>query len=135
MPRIMIVDDEEDLRDVINVVLRKVGYETLTAENGDDLFTKIDGFHPDLITLDIMMPGLPIPDILTRLRDAYGNPPVILVTVVRYTKEDQQSNFAHGNVVDYITKPFDVTTLIRTISMHAPQGQEQPMAHSITAAA
>ena len=134
MPRIMIVDDEDDLRMLISLVLGKVGYETLMAENGDDLFTKIPFFPPDLILLDVMMPGMPIHDILTQLRDAHGNPPVILFTVLRFTDAERKELFATGNVVGYLTKPFDIPQLLRTISEHAPQGHDQSAGCNITAA-
>lgn len=121
MPRIIVVDDEDDLRMLVSLILRKVGYETIMAENGDDLFRKIHGFHPDLIMLDVMMPGMSVPDILARLRDAYDNPPVILITVLRFTEAERREAFSAGNVVGYIQKPFDISPLLSTIAQHASQ--------------
>jgi len=50
MPKIMIVDDETDLREMLNLMIRKEGYKTAMAENGEDFLRKIDDFQPDLVT-------------------------------------------------------------------------------------
>ncbi|RLF29123.1 MAG: response regulator [Thermoplasmata archaeon] len=117
MKKIMIVDDEPDLREMINLMLQKEGFETITAENGEDFLNKVDGFQPDLVTLDVMMPGLTTKEILEKLREKETKPKIILLTVVRFSEEETQRMYKMG-IVDYITKPFEVDELLDSIRRH-----------------
>lgn len=118
MPKVMVVDDEQDLRDMINLMLKKEGYETETAENGQEFIEKIDAFQPDLVTLDVMMPGLTTKEILEKIKEKKTNPKIILLTVVRFSEEEQKKIMNMGNVVSYITKPFEFDDLIKTVKEH-----------------
>ena len=117
MTKIMVVDDEQDLREMIVLMLQKEGFETNTAENGSDLLNKIDAFQPDLVTLDVMMPGLTTRDILDKLKEKKTKPKIILLTVIRYSDEEKQKLVQMG-IVDYVTKPFELDNLINTIHNH-----------------
>jgi len=118
MPKIMIVDDELDIREMLNLMLRKEGFETDTAEDGSEFLNKLDNFDPDIVTLDVMMPGLTTSEILEKLKEKKSNPKIILLTVVRYSDEEKKKRFEMGNVVDYVTKPFDLDQLMDTIHRH-----------------
>jgi len=113
----MIVDDETDLREMLNLMIRKEGFETATAENGEDFLSKIDEFQPDLVTLDVMMPGLTTREILEKLPEKKTKPKIILLTVVRYSEEEKQKLYQKG-IVDYVTKPFELDDLINTIQKY-----------------
>jgi DNA-binding response OmpR family regulator len=117
MTKIMIVDDETDLREMLNLMIRKEGFKTLTAEDGEDFLSKIDDFQPDLVTLDIMMPGLTTREILDKLKDKKTKPKIILLTVVRYSEEEKQKLYQKG-IVDYVTKPFELDDLTDRIHKH-----------------
>jgi len=117
MTKIMIVDDETDLREMLNLMIRKEGFETATAENGDDFLNKIDEFQPDIVTLDVMMPGLTTREILEKLPEKKTKPKIILLTVVRYSEEEKQKLYQKG-IVDYVTKPFEMDILINTIQKY-----------------
>jgi len=117
MTKIMIVDDETDLREMLNLMIRKEGYETATAYDGDDFLNKIDEFQPDLVTLDVMMPGLTTREILEKLPEKKTKPKIILLTVVRYSEEEKQKLYQKG-IVDYVTKPFELDDLINTIQKY-----------------
>ena len=117
MTKIMIVDDETDLREMLNIMIRKEGFKTLTAEDGDDFLSKIDDFQPDLVTLDIMMPGLTTREILDKLEEKKTKPKIILLTVVRYSEEEKQKLYQKG-IVDYVTKPFELDDLTFRIHKH-----------------
>ena len=118
MTKIMVVDDEPDLREMLNLMLHKEGFETETAENGSDFLNKIDNFAPDIVTLDVMMPGLTTSEILRDLKGKKSNPKIILLTVVRYSENEKKKIFEMGNVVDYVTKPFDLDKLMDAIHKH-----------------
>ena len=117
MTKIMIVDDEPDMREMVDIMMRKEGFETETVENGTDFLEKIDEFSPDIVTLDVMMPGPTTEEILEKLKKKKSNPKVILLTVVRLDR-DEKKVFEQGNVVDYIKKPFNVDDLIDAVKKH-----------------
>jgi two-component system, OmpR family, alkaline phosphatase synthesis response regulator PhoP len=117
MTKIMIIDDETDLREMLNLMIRKEGFETATAESGEDFLNKIDVFQPDLVTLDVMMPGLTTREILEKLPEKKTKPKIILLTVVRYSEEEKQKLYQKG-IVDYVTKPFEMDNLINTIQKY-----------------
>jgi len=65
----MVVDDETDLRERLDLYLKKEGFETNTTEDGSDFLKKLDDFQPDLVTLDVMMPGLKTTEIFEKLKE------------------------------------------------------------------
>jgi len=114
--RIMIVDDDSDQRVMIQMMLEKEGYETMLAENGLQFLEKIDKFDPNLVILDVMMPGLTTEEILKKLSSKKSKPKIILLTVVRYSEEALEEIFKKGNIVAYITKPFDLDDFMNAIN-------------------
>jgi len=114
--RILIVDDEPDFREMLNLMLSKEGFETAIAENGEDFLNKIDDFQPDLVTLDVMMPGLTTEEILEKLIKKKCKPKIILLTVVRYSDEALDEILKKSNIVAYIDKPFDFDDFIDTVN-------------------
>lgn len=114
----MIVDDEPDLRNMINVMLEKEGYTTETAENGPSFLEKVEDYQPDLVTLDVMMPDMTTKEILRKLKEKNANPKIILLTVVQYSQEEIEKILQLGNIVEYMNKPFDVLDLLDTIRKH-----------------
>ena len=121
MTKIMVVDDEPDLREMVNLMLHKEGFDTETAEDGSEFLDKLDGFNPDIVTLDVMMPGLTTGEILKKLKEKKSKPKIILLTVVRYSEEEKEKIYQMGNVVEYITKPFDIDELTERIYKHINQ--------------
>lgn len=119
MTKVMVVDDEHDLREMINLMMQKEGYETEMAHDGLDFLNKIDNFQPDLVTLDIMMPGMTTKEILEKLKDRKSKPKIILLTVVRFSEEEKEKILKLGNVVDYVTKPFDFDILMTAIKKNS----------------
>ena len=115
MTKIMVVDDELDLRKMLGIMMKNEGYDTEMAVDGSDFLEKADSFNPDIVTLDVMMPGLTTLEILGRLKGKKSNPKIILVTVVRFTEEEKKSLYEAANVVGYIKKPFEIDDIIDTI--------------------
>jgi DNA-binding response OmpR family regulator len=118
MAKVMVVDDELDLREMINLMMQKEGYKTLMAENGKDFLNKVDDFEPDLVTLDVMMPGLTTREILQGLQKKHVNPKIVLLTVVRFSDEEKEKILQLGNIVEYVTKPFDFEELVSSVNKH-----------------
>ena len=118
MNKILVVDDEADLREMINLMMDKEGYEAEMACDGADFLEKIDNFKPNLVTLDVMMPGLTTKEILEKLKEKKTNSKIILLTVVKFSDEEKEEILKMGNVVDYVAKPFDLDILMNTVKKH-----------------
>jgi DNA-binding response OmpR family regulator len=103
---------------MINLKLNKEGFETMTAEDGSEFLNKLDTFKPDLVTLDVMMPGLTTSEILKKINGKKIQPKIILLTVVRYSDEEKKKIKEMGNIVDYVIKPFYLDQLLDTIHKH-----------------
>ena len=114
MTRVLVVDDEPDHREMISMMLQEEGFETELATDGIDFIEKVDMFQPDLVTLDVMMPGPTTKEILEKLKEKKSSPKVILLTIMRYHEEEQKI-FEKWNIVDYIKKPFNVDDLIDAV--------------------
>lgn len=115
MTKIMIVDDEPDIREMLNLMLDKEGFETEMAEDGSEFLEKVDTFNPDVVTLDVMMPGLTTSEILEKLQEKKSKPKIILLTVVRFSEEEKKRLFEMGNIVEYVTKPFEFEDLMKSV--------------------
>jgi DNA-binding response OmpR family regulator len=118
MTKVMVVDDEQDLREMIDLMMKKEGHITETAENGEEFLSKVEEFSPDIVTLDVMMPGLTTKEILEKLKEKPIETKIILLTVVRFSEEEKEKLLEMGNVVDYITKPFEFDDLIKTVKKY-----------------
>ena len=107
MTKIMIVDDEQDLREMIDLMMKKEGFETELAVDGTDFLRKIDIFQPDLVILDVMMPGEDGFQLCERIRQSKKNKdtPIIFISA-KAQIEDKMKSLKVG-ADDYITKPFD----------------------------
>ena len=112
---ILIVEDDPALRDGLALNLRLEGYETLTAPDGDEGMRMAFDNHPDLIVLDIMMPGFTGLDILEELRERGKRVPVLILSA-RVTTPNKVEGLKLG-ADDYLTKPFDLPELIARIEV------------------
>ncbi len=108
---IMIVDDEPDIRETVKTVLEKNGYKVVTAENGDDCLKKLKESKPDLILMDIMMPGTPVKDVVPQIK----NTKIAYLSVVRTGEAEKEELLKEKNIVDFIQKPFDINNLLKRV--------------------
>ncbi len=125
--RILVVDDEDALADMVRMALEFVGFETVTAGTGADALSKCASFRPDLVVLDVMLPDIDGFDVCRLLRDRGDDVPVVFLTA-RDTDDDKLSGFGRGGD-DYLTKPFSLDELvarIRAILRRAGFGAEGP---------
>jgi len=106
MGRVMVVDDEADMRMALRLFLQNGGHEVEEAENGEDALTKLsNGSSYDLVLMDMRMPGLDGLQTLTKLRETKKDLPVIMVT--GYGSVDQTAEVLEKGANGYITKPFE----------------------------
>ncbi len=112
MKKILIVDDEENIRLLYNEELTEQGYLTETAASVDEAMKKIEDFSPDLIILDIKMPGIDGLEGLKKFKELYKEIPVILCSAY----ENYKQNFITWSAEEYVVKSSDLTELKEKIS-------------------
>ncbi len=110
MLRILIVEDEKDLRELFTVVLNESGYMTLSAKDGIEAFEILDENHVDLIITDIMMPRMHGLEMVESLREAGYDMPILVITAKDASK-DKKKGFDLG-IDDYMVKPIDVNEMV-----------------------
>lgn len=112
LERILYAEDEPDIQAVAKLALEMVGgFKVLICNSGAETLERVSGFAPDLILLDVMMPGMDGPSTLQRLR---ANPATAAIPVVFLTAKVQPSEvlqYREMGALDAIAKPFDPMTL------------------------
>lgn len=114
MPKILIVDDEPDVVEMLQDYFELNGYSTITARNGKEALTKVSK-QPDLIILDVNMPKMDGIELCKQIRDFVSCP--ILFLTARTEDSDKIKGFAVGGD-DYIVKPFSIDELGARVSAH-----------------
>ena len=112
--RILIIDDEEVLRDVLDAVLRREGFDVVLASSGEEGLSVLDGEEIDLVILDIMLPGISGIDTLRSIRVSNPHLPVIVITAFS-TIEGAIEAMKHG-AFHYIPKPFKNEEVVLTVN-------------------
>lgn len=115
MPKLLIVDDEEDVREFSSNFFRKRKIDVLTASNGDEALSAIEKQKPDLVLLDIKMPGIDGIEILRRLRRNKENTKVIMVTGRKPEEEDSLQKCHELGIIGYIHKPLELDELEKIV--------------------
>jgi DNA-binding response OmpR family regulator len=114
MQRILAVDDDKDILEVLQLILEDSGYEVETLADGHLLFDKIEKNQPDLIILDIMLGNMDGRDLCRDVKANKGTHdiPVILLSASHAITNSLKQN---GNPDDFIAKPFDIDELIQRV--------------------
>lgn len=113
--KILIIEDEESLRNTLRLSLELEKYVVEVLSNGANAFETVKQFNPDLILLDIMMPIISGVDVYKNLRDKNRNVPIIFLTA-KHNVHDKIEGLKLG-AEDYITKPFDLEELLLRINI------------------
>ncbi len=108
--RVLLVDDDPGIRDVVAASLRLEGFDVEVAEDGERALEELDGDRFDLVVLDLMLPGIPGTEVCRRLREA-GNPVPVLMLTARDAEVDRVLGLELG-ADDYVTKPFSTRELV-----------------------
>lgn len=115
---ILVVDDNEDIRSLVSLVLQKDGYEVVLASDGAEALEKIKDVIPDLILLDVMMPGLSGLEVLSNIRENKNkkiNEILIMMITAKSTIADIDAAVELG-ATSYIIKPFRPANLIEKVN-------------------
>jgi len=103
--RILVVDDEAQMRNLIRIYLRSAGYSVQEAVDGKDALRVLEKTQPHVVILDLMMPGMDGWETCTSIRERDPEIPILMLTA-RTAIEDKVLGLSHG-ADDYLTKPFD----------------------------
>lgn len=110
--KVLIVDDEPDIREIISYNLAKEGYEILTAKNGIEGLEKVASFKPDLVVLDIMMPKMTGVEVCKTLRANADYNDMLIIFLTALNDETSQINGLETGADDYISKPISPKVLV-----------------------
>ena len=124
-PRVLVVDDEENISFLVESALQLDGMETAKAADGHEALAMVASFQPQAIVLDVMMPRLDGFEVLRRLRSDGVKTPVLFLTA-RDTVDDRVHGLTAGGD-DYIVKPFAIAELVARVRLalrHAGLGTE-----------
>ena len=129
MKKILVVDDEPSLRDLVELVLKREKYEVATAADGKTALAMAEAFKPDLILLDIMLPDMSGHQVCKQL-NTNKRIPTIMVTA-RHETIDKVLGLELG-ADDYVTKPFEIMELLARIRALLRRANKEEEAESIT---
>jgi len=118
MKTILIVDDDENINNMLFEVLEKEGFRVMRAFSGSEALLVLEQKKPDLILLDLMLPGVCGEDVFKKIRDI----PVIVVSAK--IDIENKVNLLLGGAADYVTKPFDIRELVARIKLQLKNAEK-----------
>ncbi|RYM06912.1 response regulator transcription factor [Sporolactobacillus sp. THM7-7] len=124
--KILVVDDEPSIVTLLSFNLKKAGYDIITAGKGDEVLRQVKEQHPDLIVLDLMLPGMDGMDVCKKLRQEFIFIPILMLTA-RDDELDKILGLELG-ADDYMTKPFsprEVVARVKAILRRSDIGKQQ----------
>ena len=124
--RILVVDDDEALAEMVGIVLNNEGYEASFCETGDRAVSAVDSYDPDLILLDLMLPGMSGIEVCETLRET-SDVPIIMLTAKSDTEDVVRGLEAGAD--DYIAKPFKPAELLARIRTRLRAGEVRSQEH------
>ncbi|BCO36182.1 DNA-binding response regulator [Mycobacterium heckeshornense] len=112
-PRVLVVEDSETIREMVSEALADAGYHTDTRSDGENLEDVLDGFRPDLVVLDVMLPGGRDGFSLIDVALAWGDVGIVMITA-RDGLPDRLRGL-DGGADDYVVKPFELAELVSRV--------------------
>jgi two-component system, OmpR family, response regulator ResD len=130
--RILVVDDEPTIAEIVSRYLERAHYETRIAADGHAALARASTWHPDLVVLDLMLPGLDGLEVMRLLREA-GGPRVAIILLTAKGEESDRIDGLRLGADDYVVKPFSPAELVARVDAvlrrNEPEGDEpeQPL--------
>jgi DNA-binding response OmpR family regulator len=125
MTCVLVVDDESDIRGLVHELLQRAGHDVVEAPDGNEALKRFYANQPDLVILDVQMPGLDGWGVLDRIREL-SDVPVIMLTA-RAEELDKVRGLRAG-ADDYVTKPFGRQELLARVEAHLRRGRDRQQA-------
>jgi len=114
MAKILVVDNEPDIVDLVKSILENYGFHVTTANSGRECLEKIEKEKPDLVLLDIMMPDISGWEVYRKIREGDKEMKIAFVSIIEVSPERRDSLMKEG-LSDYITKPFTKSELVERV--------------------
>ena len=122
MPRILVCDDTPDILEMVQLILQSEGYEVTTASRGQEVIDSVEAAVPDLVLLDLRMPGVDGLSVLRELTSRRGGGPPVLILSAKGRDEDRREALA-GGARAYLVKPFTVGQLLSAVRAQLQGGR------------
>jgi CheY-like chemotaxis protein len=132
VPRILIVDDDEDIRLLLRIALGAEGHTIIEAVNGRDALDRLGDDPPDLVLLDLMMPIVDGWEVLRTMQTWDGPPGVVAVTAMASHDQRHLAELLEAGAVDVVGKPFDTGWLIDLVGRLAVASPAEREQHRLT---
>jgi len=119
--RILVVEDHEDNRQILRDLLSAAGYDTIKAHDGEQALEKVVASRPDLILMDIQLPGIDGYEVTRRIKDDPASASVPIIAVTSYALIGDAAKARAAGCDDYVAKPFSPRQLLAKIREYLPQ--------------
>lgn len=127
MVSVLVIDDEDDIRDILTYNLKKEGFNAYAAENGEKGMELLKSVHPDLVLLDVMMPGMDGIEVCEAIRNLPGFERTLICFLTARSEDYSQIAGLDAGADDYVSKPIKPKVLISRIkAMLRRKGMAEP---------
>ncbi|MBS3667780.1 response regulator transcription factor [Vreelandella boliviensis] len=124
MAKVLVVDDEPNIVLSLEFLMEQAGFEVVTAEDGEQALASVNESQPDLLLLDISLPGISGFDVLERLRSEATTAQLPIIMLTAHGRDVEREKGMALGADDYITKPFSTQSLVEKVK--ALLSEEQP---------
>lgn len=122
--KILIVDDEANIIISLEFLMQQAGYTVAIARNGEEAFAQVEHFQPDLVLLDVMLPGINGFDVLQRLRQQPASREMFVIMLTAKGREVEVTKGLALGADAYITKPFSTRDLLAEVRRHLDRRED-----------
>lgn len=123
MAKVLVVDDEPNIVLSLEFLMEQAGFEVVTAEDGEQALARVNDTQPDLLLLDISLPGMSGFDVLERLRSEAATAHLIIIMLTAHGRDVEREKGMALGADDYITKPFSTQALVEKVKALLVGGQ------------
>ena len=116
--KVLVIDDDIVSQNMLRSTLTQAGYSVITASNGPEGLKKAWEQPPDLVVLDIMMPGMDGGEVASLLKDDPGTKRIPIIFLSSLVTESRKKLDSHNNTITYLSKPFDRDELLNEVKRH-----------------
>jgi CheY-like chemotaxis protein len=113
--KVLVVDDERHIARYLEFILRKAGYEVALAYNGEQALAAAEAFDPDVVLLDLVLPGLPGLEVLKRLRADFGHAALAVMVMSAQSFEEVPAELREAGANAHCTKPIAPSILLKKL--------------------
>ncbi len=115
MAKVLVVDDEPNIVLSLEFLMEQAGFEVVTAEDGEQALARVSDSQPDLLLLDISLPGISGFDVLERLRSEEATSGLAIIMLTAHGRDVEREKGMALGADDYITKPFSTQALVEKV--------------------